>query len=173
MDNRIASEAEPPPAGGHWRALALLAAAELLGMSLWFSASASVPALKAEWLLTDSAAAWLTLAVQLGFAVRNARDIEQVIDEPGHVPDLPFDHPLGPGHGGIIDVLPANDVECIEDGSQGIAQLMGQHRQEFVLAPVRFGQPFQPLPQPQGSWFGFRAGRQRAHRQTGASVRGA
>jgi len=36
-------------------------------MSLWFSASASVPAIKAEWGLTDSTAAWLTLAVQLGF----------------------------------------------------------------------------------------------------------
>ena len=36
-------------------------------MSLWFSASASVPALRAEWHLSDSTAAWLTLAVQLGF----------------------------------------------------------------------------------------------------------
>jgi MFS family permease len=50
-----------------WRALILLAAAELLAMSLWFSASASVPAIKAEWRLSDSAAAWLTLTVQLGF----------------------------------------------------------------------------------------------------------
>jgi MFS family permease len=50
-----------------WRALALLALAELLGMSLWFSASASMPALKAEWNLTESSAAWFTLAVQFGF----------------------------------------------------------------------------------------------------------
>ena len=50
-----------------WRTLALLAAAELLGMSLWFSASAVVPALRREWQLSDSGAAWLTLAVQLGF----------------------------------------------------------------------------------------------------------
>jgi len=50
-----------------WRALLLLGAAELLGMSLWFSASASVPAIRQEWHLTPSAAAWLTLAVQLGF----------------------------------------------------------------------------------------------------------
>lgn len=52
---------------GRWRALALLGAAELLGMSLWFSASASVTALRAEWSLTESASGWLTLAVQLGF----------------------------------------------------------------------------------------------------------
>ncbi|HZS44546.1 MAG TPA: MFS transporter [Blastocatellia bacterium] len=50
-----------------WRALALLALAELLGMALWFSASAAVPALKTEWQLNDSTATWLTLAVQLGF----------------------------------------------------------------------------------------------------------
>jgi MFS family permease len=50
-----------------WRALALLSLAELLGMSLWFSASAVVPALKVEWRLDDSTAGWLTIAVQLGF----------------------------------------------------------------------------------------------------------
>jgi MFS family permease len=45
----------------------LLAAAELLGMTMWFSASAVVPALRVEWHLGESSAAWLTLAVQLGF----------------------------------------------------------------------------------------------------------
>ncbi|MFN2595593.1 MAG: MFS transporter [Pyrinomonadaceae bacterium] len=52
-----------------WRALALLACAELLGMSLWFSASAVTPALRVEWTLSETAASWLTLAVQLGFVV--------------------------------------------------------------------------------------------------------
>jgi MFS family permease len=52
-----------------WRALALLSLAELLGMSLWFSASAVVPSLRTEWNLDDSAAGWLTIAVQLGFVV--------------------------------------------------------------------------------------------------------
>jgi MFS family permease len=50
-----------------FRALALIAAGELFGMSLWFSASAVAPALKSVWRLSDSASAWLTLAVQLGF----------------------------------------------------------------------------------------------------------
>jgi MFS family permease len=45
----------------------LLAIAELLGMSLWFSGSAVVPALTREWHLSESAANWLTLSVQLGF----------------------------------------------------------------------------------------------------------
>jgi len=52
-----------------WRTLALLAIAELFGMSLWFSGSAVVPALTREWHLSPSAATWLTLSVQLGFVV--------------------------------------------------------------------------------------------------------
>src|SRR4030095_3222744 len=50
-----------------WRALALLSTAELLGMSLWFSGSAVVPALRLEWRLSEATAGWLTIAVQLGF----------------------------------------------------------------------------------------------------------
>jgi len=44
-----------------------LAIAELLAMSLWFSGSAVVPALRAEWHLGAAAVNWLTLAVQVGF----------------------------------------------------------------------------------------------------------
>src|SRR5260370_1307918 len=36
-------------------------------MSLWFSGSAVVPALTKEWHLSEAAASWLTLSVQLGF----------------------------------------------------------------------------------------------------------
>src|SRR4026209_2239925 len=50
-----------------WRALALLSAAELLGMSLWFSGSAVVPALSLEWKLSPSQISWLAISVQLGF----------------------------------------------------------------------------------------------------------
>ena len=57
----------PVVAPHRWRTLALLSTAELLGMSLWFSASAVVPALRLEWNLTDSQTGWLTISVQLGF----------------------------------------------------------------------------------------------------------
>ena len=63
--NQGTNEGAPPSA--RWRALVLLALAELLGMSLWFSASAVVPALRIEWDLNDSSVSWLTIAVQLGF----------------------------------------------------------------------------------------------------------
>ncbi len=47
--------------------LALLAAGEFLGMTLWFSATAVTPALVAEFRLSTGQAAWLTMAVQGGF----------------------------------------------------------------------------------------------------------
>ena len=50
-----------------WRALVLLSLAELLGMALWFSGSAVVPALSHEWNLSTSQASWLANAVQFGF----------------------------------------------------------------------------------------------------------
>ena len=59
-----APPADPP---GSARVLILLSVAELFGMSLWFSASAVAPLLKAEWALSDAAATGLTLSVQLGF----------------------------------------------------------------------------------------------------------
>ena len=38
-------------------------------MGLWFSASAVVPQLSAEWGLSDSQKAWMTLSVQIGFVI--------------------------------------------------------------------------------------------------------
>ncbi|MEA2235667.1 MAG: hypothetical protein QOC81_391 [Thermoanaerobaculia bacterium] len=49
------------------RALVLVGIAELLGMSLWFTASAVAPKIASEWKLSAGTTAWLTLAVQLGF----------------------------------------------------------------------------------------------------------
>lgn len=50
-----------------WPTLLLLALAELLGMAVWFSASAVVPALTSAWYLNDAGRAWLTMSVQIGF----------------------------------------------------------------------------------------------------------
>ncbi|HUP32431.1 MAG TPA: MFS transporter [Gaiellaceae bacterium] len=49
------------------RALGLLALALVLSMSTWFSASAVLPQLRDEWGIGNTAGAWLTIAVQLGF----------------------------------------------------------------------------------------------------------
>ena len=61
----------PAAAAGHrafWP-LALLALAELGAVTLWFSATAVLPALQAAWDLSPTGAAWLTAAVQAGFVV--------------------------------------------------------------------------------------------------------
>jgi MFS family permease len=49
------------------RQLGFIAAVQVLVMATWFSASAVVPALRAEWGLTATGATWLTASVQLGF----------------------------------------------------------------------------------------------------------
>ena len=75
-------ESTPAESPRRFRALALIAAGELLAMSLWFSGSAVAPAVSAEWGLGATGVAWLTLSVQLGFvagtlvsAVANLADV--------------------------------------------------------------------------------------------------
>jgi MFS family permease len=58
-----------PAPKGKWRIVFVLCLAELLGMSVWFSATAVVPALIAGWKLTGADIAWLTMSVQIGFVV--------------------------------------------------------------------------------------------------------
>lgn len=55
------------PLSAKWRTLFILTAAVLLGMSLWFSASAVIPTLIVRWHLSPTQTAWLTTSVQLGF----------------------------------------------------------------------------------------------------------
>lgn len=55
-----------------WRMLAVLAVGELLGMSLWFGASAVATDLGSRWALDTSQIGWLTSVVQLGFVIGTA-----------------------------------------------------------------------------------------------------
>ncbi|NLU78548.1 MFS transporter [Micromonospora sp. HNM0581] len=48
---------------------ALIAAVQVLGLAVWFSASAVVPALRESWQISAAASVWLTASVQLGFVV--------------------------------------------------------------------------------------------------------
>jgi MFS family permease len=69
----VLAEASPDVAGSSadspraWRMLGALALAELLGMSLWFSATAVTPSLAEAFALSPAESAWLTMAVQAGF----------------------------------------------------------------------------------------------------------
>ncbi|MBI1736846.1 MAG: MFS transporter [Candidatus Rokubacteria bacterium] len=61
----------PPPDHDRWRMLGWISLAELGALSLWFSATAVIPALRTAW-LDDAAKAWLSMAVTLGFVVGTA-----------------------------------------------------------------------------------------------------
>jgi MFS family permease len=63
------SQTQKPTKTSRYRVLLVLAVAELLAMTLWFSASAVGPELAALWDLSSAETAWLTNAVQLGFVV--------------------------------------------------------------------------------------------------------
>lgn len=52
-----------------WRNVFLLALVEILAMSLWFSASAVLPQLTADWALDKNQQSWLTMSVQIGFVI--------------------------------------------------------------------------------------------------------
>ena len=56
-------------APGHWRALAVLASAMVLAMTTWFSATAVLPQLRAQWHLTSQGSSWLTISVGRGTAL--------------------------------------------------------------------------------------------------------
>ncbi|MFQ5425571.1 MAG: MFS transporter [Gaiellales bacterium] len=55
------------PVPGRYRTLVILSVVEVLALTLWFSASAVVPALEVDWGISSGGASWLTSAVQLGF----------------------------------------------------------------------------------------------------------
>ena len=52
--------------------LALIALAELLGMSVWFAANAVAPQLAERWALSQGETGWLSTVVQLGFVAGTA-----------------------------------------------------------------------------------------------------
>jgi MFS family permease len=55
-----------------WHMLALVALAELLGMSVWFAANAVAPQLADRWAISASQAGWLSTVVQIGFVAGTA-----------------------------------------------------------------------------------------------------
>ena len=91
------------------------------------------------------------LLLELDLPARDAGDVQQVVDEPGQVLHLAFDDLRRP-----FMVLSSRgslqDLSGIADRRQRISELVGEHRQELVLAPVglfeRLGVPPAFLQQP-------------------------
>lgn len=66
---RVAASAPRSPRYNRAVALVLIGVAEWLALTIWFSASAVVPALDHHWHMSASLSTWVTGMVQLGFVV--------------------------------------------------------------------------------------------------------
>jgi len=126
-----------------WRILALLATAELLGMSLWFAGNAVAPMLRTTWQLTGSDVAWLTTVVQLGFVAGTA--VSAVLN--------------------LADVIPARQLFAVSAilGALANAALLGAGSYEVALG-TRFATGFflagvyPPAMKMAATWFRARRG---------------
>jgi len=126
-----------------WRMLALLATAELFGMSLWFAANAVASMLRAEWQLSGSEVAWLTTVVQLGFVAGTA--VSALLN--------------------LADVVPARVLFALSAilGALANAALLGARGYELALA-TRFATGFflagvyPPAMKMAATWFRARRG---------------
>lgn len=99
---------------GRWGILALLSGAELLGMSLWFTASAVSPQLAALWGLSGGQAGWLTTVVQLGFVAGTA--VAALLNLADVLPERPYfaaSAALGAGVNAAILVAPSYEAALL------------------------------------------------------------
>ena len=53
------------------------------------------------------------------------------------LPDLPLDDLRGPGPGLLVVGRMPGDLDGVDDGRERVAELVGEHGQELVLAPIR------------------------------------
>ena len=80
-------------------------------------------------------------ATQRDPAHRQARNVQEVVDQPDEMLDLAL-HRL-PHLGPDLQILrPRLDREGVTDGCERVAQLVREHRQELVLAAVSLAQRF-------------------------------
>ena len=80
------------------------------------------------------------LLAQLQLAARDARDLQQVVEQPRHVLDLAVDDVLRPLQLRLGRVRRLADPRRVTDRRERVAQLVGEGREELVLAPVRRAQ---------------------------------
>jgi hypothetical protein len=77
---------------------------------------------------------------QRDHAAGHARDVEQVVEQAGHVADLAFDDGAGLAQALLAGLAGLEDLGRHADRGERIAQFVRQHRQEFVLAAVGLAQ---------------------------------
>src|SRR5262249_39815059 len=72
----------------------------------------------------------------------NTVDVQQIVDEPGHVLGLSFDYADGPAQLRRLWTLGIQNLQCVTNRSQRIAQLVCERGEEFVFTAIRLDQRF-------------------------------
>ena len=87
--------------------------------------------------------AWVTMVrnssvsrSELDLASRDPGDVEQVVEQAGHVLDLPLRRSRAPDRAWRVVAVEADHLQGVTDRRQRVAELVRQHGQEFVLAAV-------------------------------------
>ena len=79
------------------------------------------------------------LAAEVDLAARDPRDVEEVVDQPRHVIELPLDD--GDRATGLLaEALALEQRQRVPDWCKRVAQLVGEDRDEIVLAVVGVSQ---------------------------------
>ena len=76
------------------------------------------------------------LPAELDLAPADPGHVQQVVDQPGQLPDLPLHHRPGLARRSSGSRGQSEDLQGVADRGQRVAQLVGQRRQELVLAAV-------------------------------------
>ena len=74
--------------------------------------------------------------VQFDCAAGDPRHVQQIVDEPRHVLDLPFDDRSNPGGDGAVALGEGQQLGGGADRGERRAELVREHGEEFVLPPV-------------------------------------
>jgi hypothetical protein len=77
---------------------------------------------------------------QCDLAARDAGNIEQIVDQPGQMDDLPLDDFLRPTYPRLGRFQAGEDMGGVADRRQRVAQLVAEHGEKLILAPVRLDQ---------------------------------
>ena len=81
---------------------------------------------------TRSSRDWLFL--QNDCSAGDSGNVQEVINDPGHVLDLLADHVDGPREIGAVRAFDSHDLNGVADWRQRVSQLVGEHGEEMVLA---------------------------------------
>ena len=80
------------------------------------------------------------LGAQRDLAARDARDVEEIVDEPDEVADLPAEHVERRREQRLGRRRELHELHRVRDRRERVAQLVRERRQELVLAPVGLAQ---------------------------------